>query len=454
MYDAAGGSSRGYYLTTGVVVYNHEPSNNRSYIGVWFDLHAGSTYFIGHNLSGGFAWYANGNYIGGWSPSGQYSVPQNGYTRLYWWEGWIGHDVNGGLSMSSNGNLQMVNQSLNYSLPYITVSGSGTANQNYDRRPYTPSVTSGTRNRNTINITVNDPGAMNSGPARDYYQYRWAPSGGGYTEAAYTSGRSWTFTAPSHTVTYNFQFRAYNSDGWGDWGNTWTVAGAPNTPSGPTILPNAQNSGSSIIITSNVPSNNGAGITAYQYRYMPSDGSFTEVTQTSGNSWELAIPNNLKHYLVSTRALNSSGWSDWSVTSPGIPGRPPTITTNTPVGLKATVYAGQAVSTNAITEYYVSASKDNGVTWETEIPMGLDREYEYVGLSGGKNYIFRVRAFNSTGASTYTTLSTPVFVPAGGKRWTGQGFVPTAIVKRKTDSGWETVTIAKRWNGSGWEVLT
>lgn len=451
MYDAAGAKARNYYLTTGVVVYNHEPANNRSYIGVWFDLHAGSTYFIGHNLSGGFAWYANGNYIGGWGPSGQYSVPQNGYTRLYWWEGWIGHDVNGGLSMSSNGNLQMVNQGFNYSLPYVSVSGSGTANQNYDRRPYIPSVTSGTRNRNTIDITVSDPGAMNSGPAREYYQYRWSTYNGGYTEVGYTSGRSWTFTAPSHTQKYWFQFRAYNSDGWSDWGNTWSIDGAPLKPAIPTV---SSTDPSTMSIVSQGIDGNGLAVTSYQYRYNEiGTSTFTEATSSASSSFNFTVPDQSKSYTLSTRAFNSSGWSDWSNSVSGIPGSPASIETTTPIGLKATITAGASAG-NGIIEYYVSASKDNGTTWEQEFAMGLDRQYQYMSLSGGKNYLFRVRAVNGTGYSAYKVLAQAVFVPAGGRRWTGTEFVPTATVRRRTDTGWETVTIAKRWTGTSWEVLT
>ena len=324
----------------------------------------------------------------------------------------------------------------------------------YNRSPSAPSRPSlSSRNRQSITMTTS-ASVPSGAPGVSSYTWQVSTDASSWSTVS-GSGSTLSYTAPSATTPYYFRALATSSEGSSGYSAaSLVVPGAPNTPSAPTLQPNLQNSGSSMLVTSAVPANNGAGITAYQYRYMPSDGSFTEAASSAQNNWEFAIPNNLKHYLISTRAFNSSGWSDWSNTSAGIPGRPSTITTDTPVGLKATVFAGQSVSTPAITEYYVSASKDNGATWEAEIPMGLDREYQYVGLSGGKNYLFRVRSFNAIGASAYTILDPAVFVPAGGKRWTGDGFVPTATVKRRVSDGWETVTIAKRWTGNSWEVLT
>lgn len=311
-----------------------------------------------------------------------------------------------------------------------------------------------TLSRNGGSITMSTSATVPSGaPAIDYYHWYYSTDNSNFSYLDQKPA-SWTWTNGVPTQTYWFRAYAHNSEGFASYPtpvNTSGINGVPLKPSRPAV---SSTNPSTISISSQDNNGNGLGIQYYQYRYSDNNGSsWTEAPYTSGSSWTFSVPDTLKSYIFSTRAYNSSGWGAWSDSQNSIPGRPPTVTTSTPVGLKAFVYAGQSVGPD-ITQYYVSASQNGGASWETEIAMGLDREYQYSGLSGGKNYLFRVRSRNASGYSAYTILSEPVFVPAGGRRWTGEQFVPTATVKRRTDSGWETVTIAKRWTGTSWEVLT
>ncbi len=341
-----------------------------------------------------------------------------------------------------------------YSPGHMDASGSAGA-LNYDRRAYTPVTPTLSRGDSGTDIRMytNNPGA-GYGNSVDYYHWYYSTNGSTFNYLA-QEGADWTWTTANPTQKYWIRVYAHapddNNGGWSDVSGTAVIDGAPLAPSKPAV---SSTSTSELSIVSQGLNGNGLGLTSYQYRYAEfGTSSWTEVTNTAASAWTFTVPDKSKSYIFSTRTYNSSGWSAWSDSQHGIPGKPASVTTNTPVGLKATVYSGVSPGTE-ITQYYVSASKNNGVSWESEIPMGLDREYQYVGLSGGKDYLFRVRSQNSIGFSEYTILPATVFVPAGGKRWTGTEFVPTAIVKRKTDTGWETVTIAKRWTGTGWEVLT
>jgi hypothetical protein len=85
--------------------------------------------------------------------------------------------------------------------------------------------------------------------------------------------------------------------------------------------------------------------------------------------------------------------------------------------------------------------------------MNASRQYSYIGIDGGKTYKFRVRAVNSDGAGAWRE-SGSIFVPAGGKRWTGSAWEPTAVARRWTGSAWTDLSVAKRWNGSAWIDLS
>jgi hypothetical protein len=346
-----------------------------------------------------------------------------------------------------------------YSPPYMETSTAIGA-INYDRSANTPGQPSLSRSDGgtDIRMSVADPGAKR-GNSVDYYHWYYSTDSVNFyhlvVDGIANRPNDWTWTSADPTQTYWFRVYAHapddNNSGWSGASAINGINGAPIKPSKPGVL---YTNATTATITALGNNGNGLSIQYYQYRYSSDAGAtWTEIPYTTTTLWNLAIPDTSKTYIYSTRAYNSSGWSAWSDAQYGVPGSPSSVTTNTPLGLKATVYSTAPVGTN-IQEYYVSASKDGGTTWETEKPMGLDREYQYVGLSGGKNYLFRVRAINDIGYGQYTILSQPVFVPAGGKRWTGTQFIPTATVKRWTPTGWETVTIAKRWTGSSWEVLT
>ena len=124
-------------------------------------------------------------------------------------------------------------------------------------------------------------------------------------------------------------------------------------------------------------------------------------------------------------------------------------------GRNATVTSGNADVTNrpAISSYQVEATTPNETAWSGNVYTMTSQQYTYTGLDGGKTYRFRTRAVNSEGAGAWTE-SASTFIPAGGRRWTGSAWTPTATAKRWNGSSWVDISIAKRWNGSAWVDLT
>jgi hypothetical protein len=132
-----------------------------------------------------------------------------------------------------------------------------------------------------------------------------------------------------------------------------------------------------------------------------------------------------------------------------------------------TVAIGAATSYINPFNYYTSyaSSSDGGVTYgtwssdSTAIPSTTSPLVKtYSGLTPGLTYKFRVRAYNGVDSYSAYKESSPVFMTAGGKRYTSSNtWVLTATaakVKRSTGTGYVPVTTAKRFDGYSWVNLT
>lgn len=158
-----------------------------------------------------------------------------------------------------------------------------------------------------------------------------------------------------------------------------------------------------------------------------------------------------------TWASNSDGSSGFTysavATIPNVPGAPSSITATTPSALSTTISIGTAADGGAgITGYWVQSSVDNGVTWAAAKQM-TNLSYTFTGLTPGATYKFRTYAVNEMGSGAYA-ITPSTFVPAGGRRWTGTQWIPTATFRRWDGTKWVDVTIANRWDGTRWVPLT
>jgi hypothetical protein len=132
------------------------------------------------------------------------------------------------------------------------------------------------------------------------------------------------------------------------------------------------------------------------------------------------------------------------------PAAPASVTAVVNADKTVTVTSTAVSSPAGAATYYVSQSSGSG--WSSPVAMS-GRTYTFSGLTLGLDYQFRVYATNSDGTSA-TTTSGSYFLPAGGRRLTSEGFVPTQTFKRLTAEGWVDVSTAKRLTAEGWVQLS
>lgn len=156
-----------------------------------------------------------------------------------------------------------------------------------------------------------------------------------------------------------------------------------------------------------------------------------------------------------TLASNSDGSSGWTYSGtysiPTVPSAPAAITVSAVNGLDVTVSISGSTSNggSAITAYYMQYNNGSGWTGTTQV---TGSSLIYMNLTPGLTYTFRVWSVNEMGNSAYAT-STPVFLSAGGRRWTGTVFTPTTIAKRHDGTDWVPLTIGRRHDGTDWVNL-
>lgn len=205
--------------------------------------------------------------------------------------------------------------------------------------------------------------------------------------------------------------------------------------------------------------NNSGPTVTYTYEYATDPG----MSQNYGTftSIPFTLPSSTTGYYFRVRASNTDGTKFSSVTGivPGVPSAPASLTyvkTGRNVALTATASATGGGGTISSYSVQYRTSSNGGSTWSawgnTQTMTSL--QYTYSLLPPALTYDFRVYSTNQTGNSLPTSISSPFFVAAGGKRWNGSSFIPTQTAKRWSGTAWVDITIAKRWNGTSWVDLS
>jgi hypothetical protein len=280
-------------------------------------------------------------------------------------------------------------------------------------------------------------------------------------------GNGHTFSVDPHT-SYNVIARAGNEDNVSGNSGTTVSHGIPTAPQNVSATRSTTVAGR-ISVSWTAPSYVGGGISRYHvYR----DGNYLgEYTTTSIN--DDTPKTRGQTYSYSVYANNSTGWSPLSsaasAVAPGIPSAPGVPTIFSKIGRTLTLSStrGSLNYGNVISEYRIQLSTDNGITWRgwdnstksftaanTHNVLDSNGRFEYQLLTPALNYLWRVYAINSIGVGDYATTPVSTFVSAGGKRFDGTSWIPTATSKRYDGTNWIDFTIAKRWNGSSWDDLT
>lgn len=230
-------------------------------------------------------------------------------------------------------------------------------------------------------------------------------------------------------------------------------------PSGPGINPVRTGNKVDVYVSAS-GDDGGEGISQYFVEYQKDGGAWTG-QRTGGSTTYTNLASGT--YRFRTWARNDVGDSQQiysgNVFVPAAPSAPSSISLSR-VGRAVTVSLGASSSNGGatISGYYVQHSADGGTTWSALVAMAADRTYTYANLDAGKTYSFRAVARNEIGDSP--SVSSSIFVPAGGRRWDAPSgtWIPTTIARRwdAASGQWVDLTIARRWDAatSSWKDLT
>lgn len=458
-----GGQTNNYYWIDWTPV--SEPSNNRTliYWSVGFRYTNSDAQLDDGDASLNGLRYDNGgrvkNFTSTFTTRDHIIVP----TQTFY----IDHNTNGEASITISGS---IGGSLS---ARSTISQRSYGLENFNRSALQASRPSVSRSSNgqTLFYSATDPGALLSGPQRDFdWQYR--AEGGGYVglgATAEASGSSVNVGPAGQHVTYYVRVLAYNSDGNNGWSvDSFASHGIPNTPSNPSAI-RSTTVGGRIDLAWGSPSYIGGALTKYQvYR----NGTLVKDSGTETTFADTGLVKGTT-YNYTVNAVNSTGagtsTTTFSAMAPGVPSPPGIPTVTNKVGRNLTINSSRTSLNygNNITEYRIQLSTDDGATWKgwdnstktftangtyNTLDSGGNITYEL--LAPALTYKWRTYAVNSIGDGEISTMSTGVFVSSGGKRWTGTEWTPTETAKRWDGTQWLDLTIAKRWDGSSWVDLT
>lgn len=197
-----------------------------------------------------------------------------------------------------------------------------------------------------------------------------------------------------------------------------------------------------------------AGTPTYYCQRSENGGAYGDTKTGQSPSYSNLLAGSTQQFR--SYASNSDGTSGYTystaVSIPTVPSAPASINVTSVAGLDMTVGISASSSTGGepITGY--TMEYNNGSGWTGSTPV-VGNSVTYTNLTPGLNYQFRAYATNAMGNSAYATSAT-VFLSAGGRRWTGSAWIPTATAKRWTGTAWVPLTTAKRWNGSTWVNLS
>ena len=290
-----------------------------------------------------------------------------------------------------------------------SVSGTGSTTAAAPSTPSAPTVTAAS----TTSVTIVWVAPGNNGAAISSYDLRYrvvgAPS---WTDVADITGLTHTATSLSIGARYEAQVRATNSQGDSSYsvsGTGSTTATTPSTPSAPTVT---AASTTSVTIVWVAPGNNGAAISSYDLRYrVVGAPSWTDAADISGLTYTATSLSVGTRYEAQVRATNSQGNSAYSTSGTGsttaaVPFAPsaPTVTAASTTSVTI-VWVAPGNNGAAISSYDLRYRATGAPSW-TNVSDLTGLTYTATRLADGKRYEAQVRATNSKGDSSYSSLGT------------------------------------------------
>ena len=312
----------------------------------------------------------------------------------------------------------------------------------------------------------------NGGASITSYTIQWAGPGQNFQSSRQQTSTNLTSTVSSLTNTslYRFRVAATNSQGTGAWSNTAQTTPQAVTPT--TAIPDVADrpTGTAgqgrILWFVNPPSDNGADITSYDFRFRRvGTGTWTNRVLTAPVRTETGLTNG-SQYEAQIRAENSVGtqttYSSSGNATPAaeVPDQVQFIgLINTGTGVDAD-WGAPENNGGTITGYRIEWDDNSGFSSPASATT-TSTARTITGLSEGTTYYFRVRATNSAGNGSYSptnSLSRDDLVNVPGtppNMPSGEHVVPASIrweweVPR--DNGALITSFELQWriSGSNW----
>lgn len=270
-------------------------------------------------------------------------------------------------------------------------------------------------------VTVSWVAPNANGSAITSYRLRRTVTGSGtWTTVSSSATSPYSNTGLTNGTSYNFRIRATNSVGNSTESASSvacipaTVPGAPGTPAG-TAGPN------SVALTWTAAAANGSAVTDYVVQYRLGTGgtwtTFADGTSTATSATVTGLTGGSAYYFR-VAAENGIGQGTYSSTSTAVT---PTVATAPDAPAKPSVARagtqsitvtwvepddGGAAITNYQVSYGTTTSADTTTTTTTSTSATI------AGLTNGTTYYFKVRAQNSVGWSSYSTVSDAIIPKA------------------------------------------
>jgi len=295
-------------------------------------------------------------------------------------------------------------------------------------------------------------GSLNDSNGADFtkYQLQWRLKGNSWSgNVIETSTPLFEHTVPNGSKDVEARWRAQNSAGWSEWSSTGTVRASnllatavPDRAAAPTGV---AGQGRATWAWA-APSDNGADITGYQFRFRKtSAGSWTQRTVSAVPTRTETGLDNGSAYEAQVRATNSAGTqSQWSPSGSVTPAAavPDQIQhvelDNVSSGIKA-VWGVPEANGDAIDDYTLQVANNSSFTAATSYTVsGTTRTI--TGVSDGQTRYVRVRANNGAGSGQWS--------PTASIRRDDGVAVPDAPDAPDTPVGTAFRPLGVRWTGS------
>ena len=227
---------------------------------------------------------------------------------------------------------------------------------------------------------------------------------------ASANATSYTDSGLSASTGYTYRVRAYNSAGNSSYSGTASATTKTVAPSAPSSLTATAKSASSISLSWKDTSNNETGFKIERRLSSQSNASFSQIGTASANaeSYTDSGRSASTRYTYRVRAYNSAGNSGYSGTASATTHAPPP-----PPSAPSSLSASAASSSKINLSWTDNSDDETGFKIERRLSTSSsysqigttsanDTDYSDTGLSPSTTYVYRVRAYNRNGNSSYS----------------------------------------------------